>query len=730
MRIGIITFYWADNIGANLQCYALKRFLENMGHTVFVIQHRGETVSFKEEELKIVNFPHYKPKKIKYAAFATNNFNLTPIVVAGRFSLPLAKLKLDAIICGSDQIWSMPISGLGDTFFGGDFNGNDNVILASYAASLGATDLSDEGQKQLFQYKLRNFDFVSVREHTQSNLLAEIINAPVEVCIDPTLLLSEIDYKEIIAPRVCGDKYVYNHYYYNKNLPHLHKFTNDLLNKTKLPLVASNLTPTYKFKETVVDGSDTWAVEEALSGLKYAEFITTSSFHAVTFSIIFKKRFWYILKGDATDCRIIDLLADLGLQDRIVDGFQPIPDDYAKHPDWVSVYARLWELRKKSVDYLLLATGGKKKQRVADYLSSNDEFTCYGCAACADCCPVSAIKMADSAEGFPFPKIDSEKCVKCGLCHKVCPYNTKPQYDDYEPRAYLAYSLDDEIHTNSSSGGMFSTFANEILKRGGAVVGVRRDENFDAVYDAAMTAEDSFAFRYSKYEFPAHNDIFAKVKKVLEEGKLVLFTGSPCKIAGLKNYLKHDYDCLYTAEIVCHGAPSPIVQRIGLAAMEKKHNSKLISFTQRSTKMPSRAQASEYVFENGESELLPLRQDLLLLLLVQHISLRKCCNQCEFCKENRISDITFGDFWGSEKYYDGDVHKGVSCLIINTSKGLELLESVKETLFLKAQTVKDIYSGNHSSPSKMHKKRGELFARLRGADVDFEMLAKELLGRK
>lgn len=734
MNIGIITFYAADNIGANLQCYALINFLENMGHNPYVIQHRAETVSFKEEELQAAKFPYYKPKTIKYAAFAANHFNLTPIVVAQRFKRPLAKLKLDLVICGSDQIWSKGIIDFSPTFFGGDFNGDGRIILASYAASLGTSDLTDEAHKQNFQYLLRGFDYVSVREYAQSDLLADAIGMPVTVCCDPTLLLDANDYKPIIAERLYAGQYVYEHYYYSKNLGHLHTFTTNLLRATNFPLLVNVSTPQHKFSETIVDGTNEWAVEESLSAIYHAEFVATSSFHAVVFSIIFRKRFWYILKGNATDTRIVDLLHTLGLSDRIIDGNQMLPENYAQHPDWVNVYAKLWELRKKSIDYLVSITAfGQKKRRISDYLTNGDEFTCYGCAACADSCPTKAIKMESNAEGFVFPQIDREKCTDCGLCHDVCPYNTKRQYDNYDPHAYLTFSRNDEIHANSSSGGMYQTFANAIVAKGGYVAGVQYGggeiSQRIAQYDLAETEKASEAFRYSKYVFPAHNDIYAKTKEVLGTGKPVLFTGSPCKIAGLINYLHKNYDNLYTAEIVCHGAPSPLVMKMGLEAKERQHNSKLIFFTQRSTKASSKSQSSEYVFENGETELIPLRQDPLLLLL-QQLSLRKSCNQCEFCKENRISDITFGDFWGSEKFYDGDIYKGVSCLIVNTPKGAALLDEVRDTLYLQEQTVADIYSSNHSAPSKMHKNRGMLFTHLQEPNADTKAIFKQILGRK
>lgn len=729
MNVGIITFYWAENIGANLQCYALKKFLESMGHTVYVIQHRGKRVFLNEDKMQSGNFPYFKKKTIKYNAFAINNFNLSPMVSDARFKSPLAKLKLDVVICGSDQVWSKEIVDFNPTFFGGDFNGTSDVTLASYAASLGSSDLSDESQKQNFQSLLRGFDYISVREYTQSDLLAEAIGQTVEICLDPTLLLGENYYLPIMAPRLYDGRYVYNHYYYHENLAHLYNFTAKLLEAVKLSLVVNMSKPNFKFDETVVDGTEDWAVEEALSAIYHSEYITTSSFHAVAFSIIFKKRFWYILKGDATDRRIIDLLTSLGLVDRIIDGEQPLPDDFEQHPDWVNVYSKLWQMRKKSIDYLYKITSSKRKKRIPDYLTSGDEFTCYCCNACADRCPVGAIAMETNSEGFTLPVIDKSKCTDCGLCHKVCPYNIKPRYDNYEPQAYLSFSKEEEILTNSSSGGMYQTFANEILARKGYVTGVAADDSFVAYYDLAKNKKGSKKFRYSKYVEPAHGDIYNKTEKALERGKPVLFTGSPCKIAGLKNYLGKDYDNLYTLEIICHGTPSPLALSKWLEAKGAEHGG-IKHFQHRSTKLSSRAQASEYVYNDGFEEVIPITKDDYMGVFLRHIVLKKSCHQCEFCKENKISDITIGDFWGSEKVYKEDVYKGVSCLIVNTPKGKKLLERVKGKLYLQEQTIRDIYSANHASPSKIHKNRARVFQLLNEPDANAVEVFKKMLGRQ
>jgi len=728
MNIGIITFYWTDNFGANLQCYALSNYLKQMGHTVHVIQHRGDKVYLNDEKLKAVNFPYFKPKTVKYNAFAIKHFNLTPMVFNAKFKKTLSKLNLDVIICGSDQVWSSALVNFNPTFFGGDYNGTSDVILASYAASLGASNVADEVQKNSFQYNLHAFDYVCIREHNQQDLLEAAIGKKVHVCMDPTLLLNEIDYKPLMTDRLYSRPYIYNHYYYNKNLSDLHKFTTSLSRKSNLPIVASVSTPTYKFKQTVLEGTDNWAVEETLSAFYYSDYVTTSSFHAVVFSIMFKKRFWYILKDDATDNRIINLCESLGLEDRIIKSDQQLPDDFEKQPDWISVYKKLWDLRKTATDYLLSVTSHEKGAKAnQDYLTSSNEYTCYCCGACADVCATNAITMTVNDEGFSFPLIDGTLCNHCGLCNKTCPYNEKPVFSDYNPQVYLSYSKNDDIYTNSSSGGIHQTIANIFLKQQGYVVGVAFDANFVAKYDIESEPENAKKFRYSKYVEAEHNDIFVRTRDALNTKKPVLFTGTPCKIAGLKNFLGKEYENLYTMELICHATPSPLVLKKWLEHKEAAAGSRLVHFQHRSPKKISRAQAAEYVYENGEEEIVAQVSDDYMKGYQKHLTIKKSCAFCEFCKENKIADITIGDFWGWERFYETEAPKGISALIVNNRKGDYLIDQVLPQLYLQPQNISDVYSANHSSPSKMHKNRSQFFNRLNQPNESIQNLFKELI---
>ncbi|MDR0920734.1 MAG: polysaccharide pyruvyl transferase family protein [Oscillospiraceae bacterium] len=706
MTIGIITFINTDNFGAIMQAYALSSTLKKFGHNVYVIRFMSEYTLSKSAE--------YFSKKnlIKTLNFQVDKLNFTDIILTEpnkNFAESLKKYNLDMIICGSDQIWSDSLIPFNPIMYGGNYNHIDNrynVILASYAASLGNTDLTDERVIKKMQYFLHNFDYISIREKSDLENLQRIVEQPVEVNIDPTLLIDSNDYKEVIGPRLYNDSYVYGHYYWNEHLEDKNYFLAQLLEKTKMPVgVSQNYTQNNNFN-IVFDGTDNFGVEDNLSAIYYANYVVTQSFHCVVFCLHFKKKFWYVLKQDRTDTRIVDLLTSVGLEDRIINGKVELPENYDEDIDWIKVTSKLWNQKKSSIDYLLKITQTDKSRSFQkDYLQVPSKFKCYCCSACADICPKNAIEMVVDDEGFSYPKIIEEKCINCGICHKTCPHNNKPKREKYEPIGYIGYAADDETRVNSSSGGIYQVMANYVLEQGGSVIGVKYDENFVATYDIAETKEQSYAFRYSKYVEPKHGDIYNKTKTALETGKLVLFTGSPCKVAGLKNFLKKEYDNLFTAEIICHSTCTPKILKQWLDFIQTKENSELIYFTHRTPKAPTLSHAVEYRFKNDNSYVKDCFDDAYMKRFLNGLSTKYSCFQCQFCYVNSTADIVFGDFFGDESKSPENAKKGISCVIANNQHGKKFIENIKDKFELKETKAHLAIQKNHIQPNLMKKER-------------------------
>ena len=180
---------------------------------------------------------------------------------------------------------------------------------------------------------------------------------------------------------------------------------------------------------------------------------------------------------------------------------------------------------------------------------------CTGCGACANKCTFDAIEMRYDSEGFAFPTVDAEKCIDCGMCVKYCPVE-KPISKNGNPETW-AVMADLETRLKSSSGGMFSLLAEIVFSMGGVVCGARYSEDYQTIYHAwATTKEELAPLRGSKYVQSETRNTYREAKEYLKKGTPVLYTGTPCQIAGLYNYLGREYDHLYTADLVCHGSNS------------------------------------------------------------------------------------------------------------------------------------------------------------------------------
>lgn len=189
-----------------------------------------------------------------------------------------------------------------------------------------------------------------------------------------------------------------------------------------------------------------------------------------------------------------------------------------------------------------------------------DKRDCCGCNSCVQRCPKSCIRMREDDEGFLYPEVDESVCIDCGLCEKVCPVIHQAR-ENRPIVVCAAKNKSEEIRYQSSSGGVFTALANEIIREGGVVFGAGFDENWEVKHDCTETVEGLSAFRGSKYVQSRIGDSFKKAEQFLKIGRTVLFSGTPCQIAGLKRFLRKEYDNLLTVDFICHGVPSPGVWR-------------------------------------------------------------------------------------------------------------------------------------------------------------------------
>ena len=323
---------------------------------------------------------------------------------------------------------------------------------------------------------------------------------------------------------------------------------------------------------------------------------------------------------------------------------------------------------------------------------------CTGCSACANKCPSKAILISQDQCGFYVPQIDFEKCTDCGLCGKTCPVGHKKEFEcsDFKIKAYAAYAKDEVIRRESSSGGVFSELAHHVLDKNGIVYGAAFDENFKVVHIGIRRKEELVRLRGSKYvQSFISETLYAEIKEALECETQVLFSGTPCQIAGLRSYLQKDYPNLLSVDLICHGVPSPKFFADYLICLENKYG-KIKQYFFRDKNKSWKIFNSKVITER-KNIIKYMGQDFYLYLYLNHLQplLRKSCYQCEFASKGRISDITIGDFWGyqaSKTLPDDD--RGLNCVLCSTSRGEAFFEAVKKKFNCEIHGLEEIEKGN------------------------------------
>ena len=312
-----------------------------------------------------------------------------------------------------------------------------------------------------------------------------------------------------------------------------------------------------------------------------------------------------------------------------------------------------------------------------------DKTRCMGCHACYNRCPVQAIEMVEDEKGFKYPQVNKEKCINCGLCERVCPILNQRKVKN-TPKAYAVKNKNEEVREKSSSGGMFSLLAEKVLQDGGVVFGVAFDENWQLKHIYVENIEDLQIFRGSKYLQSIVGETYSKLKDFLIEGRKVMYTGTPCQIEGLKSYLGKEYENLFTQDIICHGVPSPKVHERYLKYLRDKYKTKNIKNIIHRTKINGwKNWCVNIKFDNSEY-IKAHEQDPYMQAFLRNTSLRESCYNCQFKKKHRISDITLADFWGIENIApEMDDNKGTSLVIINSEKGKQIFEQIKDKIIYK-----------------------------------------------
>lgn len=336
---------------------------------------------------------------------------------------------------------------------------------------------------------------------------------------------------------------------------------------------------------------------------------------------------------------------------------------------------------------------------------------CCGCSACSQVCSFAAIKMMSDNKGFLYPYVDEKICVNCGICRNLCPSLKKTKKVNHL-KVFACWNKDKQVLQQSSSGGFFSTVAEYVLDKGGVVYGSAFNEELAVMHIGIENKRELNKLRGSKYVQSDINNAYAEAKMNLEKGRYVLFSGTPCQIAGLCGFLHKRYDKLILLEVICHGVPSPLLWKKNLEYIYENKGKKVLKADFRNKKVKWGASIMYYKYSDGSEDFIRPDNDIFYSAFLKNLILRDSCYECKFKDSQTLADFSIGDYWGvANEEKDFYNEHGVSAIVINTEKGLRIWHLVCDKLHFK-ETMFDKLVKNNSSlitSSYPHKNRSRFF---------------------
>ncbi len=683
-KLGILTFNRALNYGAILQAYAMKQVCEKLGYEAHVIDYNKGADSGPQPVRGFLRSPDKKRALIRlvkgilsyrwdqkrWKAFRRFRRQYLSESKTCKNALQVTGLKYDAYVLGSDQIWNYGITGgtFNPVYFG-RLPKKEGAVTVVYGASAHDTPFP-LNMELMLQSQLSKTDApIGIREQKLADYVGKLTGIKYPVVLDPVLLAGKEVLKQVESRRSPETPYILL-YQIDHNpasdisIASLEKRFGCRVYSMTVPKLGSS-----RGKKGYL------GPEDFLALLDHAEFLVTNSFHGVALSLLWHKQF-YVYENGGVMTRIDGLLGSVGLNNRKVRLVSDI--DLDSKIDYTQVDPQLEKMRKDSCDFLQKALQGDRQ--VSKYVMSEERSfarmadrskkDCSGCSACVEICPVKAIEMKADHEGFLYPEIDQNLCIHCGACDRFCSFRSLParRRDDL-PEAYGAKHKKIVTRETSRSGGAFIAISDTILNKGGVVYGAVLDESGKVFHMRAETPKMRDRMKGAKYVQSDMRGILKQAEEDLCSGRKVLFSGTPCQVAGLKELLafkKINSDNLLTCDLVCHGVPSPAIWADYCSYIQKKYHARIVKADFRDKSFGWDTHCESFVMNNGKKIVSRDYTDLFY----DHIMFRPSCHNCKFSNINRVGDITLADFWGVEKSDPtfGDA-KGVSLLLINTEKG-------------------------------------------------------------
>lgn len=607
-------------------------------------------------------FSSFQKEFLHYSDFDISNTS---------FNLPNLK-SFAAFITGSDQVWNP------------NYRTNSLVEFLqmvpvekriAFAPSFGVSRIPEQRRAQYATW-LSEIPYLSVRELEGAEIIKELTGKDVSVLFDPTFGITPEEWAAF-SQKPSGftlqpDQYVLCYFLGNRTS----KYTKFIMRYAE------------NHHCSIVDVMDImqpenycYSPQEFLWLLRHARAVFTDSFHGCAFSVIFSKAFVAFSRIDYDGApqlsRIATLLSRTSLGGRLfsADGIKSV--NQVDSIDFTIAERVVREERKTMTAFLQNALDLASVATCNPHLAPVDH--CTGCGACANACGKHAIKMEPDSEGFLYPTIDKDLCVRCHNCETVCPQDKNTETQGAEPEAYYAFSRNRSVCENSSSGGVFSELACAVMNDGGIVVGAGFDRSFAVCHTVSETPNELKAIRTSKYVQSYTGNIYSKVKEALLHGQRVLFSGTPCQVEALRGFLGKDYEKLLLIDIICHGVPSPGLWKSYLAQEHSGKGIEAINF--RSKEVGWNNFSFRVDYSDGTHYCKTKTEDPFLRGFLSNLSLRPSCYQCQYKTVSRSSDITLADYWGAESVHPKlDKQEGVSLVLVHTAKGREAFSGIQDSV--------------------------------------------------
>lgn len=718
MKVALLSFHNAYNYGAALQVYGLQCAVQDLGveceyinyqndfrRHAYDMRHQFKSALKKKNMLSasksLVGMPIMSARAKGFKRYYAKFLKTSKDVYRSSEEVRKTNAHYDKFIVGSDQVWNYSNNG-GDTTYLLDFVEDDSKKI-SYSSSFGVSSLSPE-ISGIYAFFLGKFNRLSSRESIGTEIIEKITGRKAHLVVDPVFLAGKGEWEKVRERKSKGKKYIF---FYTNRKSQIKDFLNTgYVSDEEYHVLSTHLTP-IEMLNCRIKTRISMSPGEFLDEVANAELVVTASFHCLALSIIYHKQFVVLLTGDhGKDERINNLLKITGLENRVLTSTTD-KDEIGVSIDYNEVEKRLDKYLKNSREFLRRAIFDEPDIPF-DTSMQNDMFCqdsrCTGCGACAAVCPCNAIAMESDAEGFANPVLDVTKCVHCHKCHSVC--QVYAENGVVENQNYYAVKNSDEIRRVSSSGGVFRALAEKVFSENGIVCAAGMDKEFHVFHRFATNMEELQPMCGTYYVQSNLQDAFNKVDDYLREKRKVLFVGTACQVCGLKLFLGRPQENLLTCDILCHGAPSPMVFERFIEFLKSK--GELTDFKFRDKRLGWKGYHVSAVI-NGEFVKSKLWLQSFNNLFSHNMINRISCGSCQYANYNRPGDLTIGDYWGVEKSNPNLTDNlGVSLVIVNSEKGKTIFQGINVPTIVEVEK-KNTIQNSLSIPAKISSKRMQVF---------------------